>query len=109
MARNKVKDAMVLCGLGEDDSETLASEIFLDDFQSVMDISETELSDSFKTLSGLTQAQGQLRVLPAQKNKIKAFIQWVRDMVRTGIDPASRPFPVGEAAGLLRGAKTHKL
>ena len=109
MAQNTVKDAMVLCGLDDDDSETIASEIFLDDFQSVMDISETELTDSFKTLSGLTQAQGQLRVLPAQKNKIKAFIQWVRDMIRTGIDPASRTFPVDEAAGLLRRAKTHKL
>ena len=90
---------MILCGLDQEDAETIATEIFLDELQSALDVWDGYLADAFKTLSGLTVAQGQLRLLPAQKNRIKAFIQWVKDMVRTGIDPATLPFPVDETAG----------
>ena len=104
-----VEDGILACGLAQADATTIANEIFMGSFDSAHDMTETDLADSFKTFSTLTVAQGQIRLLPAQKNKIKAFVQWVKDMTRTGIDPATLPFPVADAASLLRRAKTHKL
>ena len=104
-----VEDGMVACGLQAADAATIANEVFMGDFDSAYDMTDTDLADSFKTFSNLTMAQGQIRLLPAQKNKIKAFVQWVKDMNRTGLNPTLMPFPVHNAASLLRRAKTHKL
>ena len=41
-------------------------------------MSNEDLEDSFKTFPGLSENQGYIRILPAQKNKIKAFTQWVK-------------------------------
>ena len=102
-------DAIQLCGLDEEVAAEIASEIFLDSFESVMDICDEDLADAFKTFAGLTAAQGQIRLLPAQKNKIKAFVQWVKDLIRTNINPSTRDFPIDDMACLLRRARTHKM
>ena len=103
-----VNDAMVLCGIPAASAVTIASEVFMDDFETCKDISEDDLYDAFKTFSTLTVAQGQIRVLPGQKKKIKAFNQWVKDQYRLGRDPANAVFPVNETTELLKRAATHK-
>ena len=53
----------------------LSDEIFGDDFESCMDKTTKELEDDFRSFSELTQAQGQNRLLPSCKRKIKAVVQ----------------------------------
>lgn len=110
-----VHDNMVICGMndialfqGRTQAARIAYEIFSDDFSTTMDISIEELNEEFKTLAGLTSAQGQIRIMPAVKKNIRAFIQWCRDEIRMGRSPATVQFPVVDAAKLLRRMKTHE-
>ncbi|CAJ1956295.1 unnamed protein product [Cylindrotheca closterium] len=89
-------------------AKRIAYEIFLDDFTTTMDSTIDELNKEFKTLAGLTIAQGQIRLMPGIKKNIRAFIQWCRDEICMGRDPTTTPFPVVDAAKLLRRMKTHE-
>ena len=111
-----VRDAMAICGLpdnpnvlfqGQTVAERVAVDVFNDDFASSMDKTFEELDADFKSYSDLTAAQGQIRMVPGVKTRIKAFVQWVRDEVRYGRNPALAPFPVANAALLIRRYKTH--
>ena len=78
--------AMNACVLTrENPDQTFSTEVFMDEFESCKDMSNEDLAESFKNLSGLTATQGQIRLIPAQKNKIKAFTQWVKDQFRLGL------------------------
>ena len=66
-----------------------------------------DLESDFKTYSNLTVNQGQIHLNPGTKNCIKAFIQWSRDKIRMGLDPANEPFPVNSTAMLIHRYKTH--
>ena len=101
-----VADAILLCGVDHPNNEMLATQVFMDDFASCKDMSNEDLADAFKTLSTLTVAQGQIRLLPAQKMRIKVFNQWVKDRYRTGLDPNASAFPVNQASDLIRRSKT---
>lgn len=109
-----VRDAMIACGVDNTVSfdnltraQRLATDLFSDDFKSCMDKTFEELDADFKTYSDLTAAQGQIRLLPGVKSRIKAFVQWTRDELRMGRDPATTAFPVGNASTLIRRYKTH--
>jgi hypothetical protein len=109
-----VHDAMIACGVndanvydGMTPAERLAFDVFIDEFETCMDKTFDELDSDFKSYSELTVAQGQIRLLPGTKRNVKAFIQWVRDERRLGRDPSNTPFPVAQAAALLRRYKTH--
>ena len=110
-----ITDAMVLCGIpdgnpfnGSTQAQRIAVDVFDDDFQSTMDKTFQELEDDFKSYSSLTVNQGQIRMNPGTKKRVKAFIQWDRDMIRCDIDPASMAFPVWDTAGLIRKYKSHE-
>ena len=100
--------AIVRCGLTQSDAEVFATEVYMNDFKTCRDITDDDLYDAFKTFSGLTQAQGQIRVLPGQKKKIKAFSYWVKDQYRLGLDPIDTEFPVNDTVDLIEKASTHK-
>ena len=100
--------AIVRCGLTQIDAEVFAREVYMDDFERCKDITDDDLYDDYKTFSGLTQAQGQIRVLPGQKKKIKAFNHWVKDQYRLGLDPTDTMFPVENTIALLERASDHK-
>ena len=109
-----VRDAMIACGVndvnlfdGDTPAQRIAADLFGDDFDTCMDKSYEELYGEFKTYTDLTQAQGQIRLMPGPKRLIKAFIQWVRDERRLGRNPATIAFPVANAPALLRRYKTH--
>jgi hypothetical protein len=72
-----------------------------------MDKGLTELDYEFKTYSELTILQAQIRLLPAIKRTIKAFIQRVQDERRLGRDPSTTAFPVADTPNLIRRQKTH--
>jgi len=103
-----VEDALVRCGVQDFDAAELAGGLFVDDFKTCMDKTFEELNIDFKGYSDLTQAQGQIRLAPSVKNKIRAFIQWVRDEYRMGRDPSSTEFPVASWANLIQRYKTHE-
>ena len=109
-----VFDAMVACGVdnaivfnGNTAAVRIAEEVFDDDFMSCIDKDISEIEEDFKTYSGLTVNQGQIRLHPGTKRQIKAFIQWVKDKVRIGKDPSLTPFPVANTATLIRRYKSH--
>ena len=115
MAENTVLDAIILCGVdnavrfnGSTAAERIATEIFDDDFASCMDKSVNDLESDLKAYSSLTVANGQIRLLPATKKNLRAFIQWARDTTRVGDDPTLAPFPVHDAPNLLRRYKSHE-
>ncbi len=100
--------AMQQCGLNAQQADQMATQLFRNDFRSCKDKSDDDLKDSYKTFASFTQAQGQIRLNPLQKDNIKAFNQWVKDQYRLNRDPALMPFPVHLVTDLLERAKTHK-
>ena len=111
-----VRDALIACGVpdapafnGLTPPSRISGAIFNDEFISVIDVSFEEVDVTLKAYFQLTLAQGQIRLDPLVKKRIKAFIQWVRDMIRTSQDPAITPFPVADTATLIRRHATHKL
>ena len=94
-----VLEAMIAIGIdnvaqfdGQTQAERIAEGIFEDDFESCMDKTDSEIDDDLKMWSNLTLANGQIRLQPVQRKRIKAFSQWVKDKLRQGIDPASEAF-----------------
>ena len=86
-----VRDGMVLCGIDDESlfqdqtpAERFASDIFSNSFSMCLDKTMEEVNNDIKQYSSLTQAQGQIRITPGNRQNIQAFIQWVRDMLRTG-------------------------
>ena len=65
----------------------------MNDFESYKDISSEDLADIFKTFSGMTTPQWQVRLMTAKNNKIKEITQWVKDQFRLRIDPTTPPLP----------------
>ena len=110
-----IMDAMILCGVdninnhnGQTAAECFVSDIFSNSFQICMDKTIEELQNDLKQYSNLTQNQGQIRVSPGVIQRIHAFIQWSRDMIRTGVDPSSLTFPVQNTATLLTNYKSYQ-
>ena len=117
MAANphNVRSALALCGVSDvvgwnnqTDAQRIASDLFDDDFRSCMDKTFSSLDEDWKTYSNVTIANGQIRLLPGVKKNIRAFVQWSRDKIRLGENPADDPFPVNEASTILRRYHTHK-
>ena len=109
-----VHDNMVICGIndvnlfqGRTQAQRIASELFTDEFRVVMNISNVELNEGFTTLASMTAAQGQIKLMPAIKTNIRAFIQWCKDESRMGRNPAIGVFPIADAADLILRMKKH--
>ena len=68
-----------------------------------------DLADIFNTFLGLTATQVQIKLILAQKNKMKSFTQWLKDRFILSIDPTTLPFPQADTAELLIQSKTHQL
>eukprot|EP00978_Attheya_sp_CCMP212_P011988 scaffold29703_cov31-Attheya_sp.AAC.1 len=105
---------MAACGVNDVDlfdgataSARMALDMFNDSFHSCMDKTFDEVDQDFKSYSSLTIAQGQIRLSPGIRTRIKAFIQWTRDELRLGRNPSNVPFPVQMTADYIRRYKTH--
>lgn len=79
-----------------------SKDIFHDDFFTCHDKEHEEIDEAFKAYATLSVAQGQIRLGPGPKEKIKAFVQWTRDKFLMGLDPANSPFPVADTWVLMR-------
>ena len=110
-----VRSALAACGVSDvigwnnqTDAQRIASDLFDDDFNSCMDKTFSQLDEDWKTYASVTQANGQIRLLPGVKKNIRAFVQWTRDRIRLGEDPTIMPFPVAEVSTIIRRYHTHK-
>ena len=104
-----VINAITACGLNLADATVMATQIFMDDFETCKDISNRDIGDDLKKLSVFTVAQGQIRLLSAMKQRIKSFKQWSKDQFWLIIDSTTLAFLVNKAAELLRRVKMHKM
>ena len=109
-----VLEAMIAIGIdnvalfeGQTQAERIAKGIFEDDFESCIDKTDSEIDDNLKMWSNLTLANGQIRLQPVQRKRLKAFSQWVKDKLRQGIDPANEAFDPNMTQELIRRSKTH--
>lgn len=73
-----------------------------------MDITFKSLDEDFETYGKLTINEGKIKFSVSTKKNVKAFIQWTRDEIRCGRNPALLPFPVASMADLLRRYATHQ-
>ena len=63
---------MNACGLTRANQDhTFTTKVYMDDFESCKDMSNEDLAEIFKTFLCLTATQGQIRLMPVQKKKIK--------------------------------------
>ena len=110
-----VEQAMIDCGVsvnvifeGDTHAQRIATDIFGDDFHTCMDKTNEELDDDFKDYSSLTITNGQIRLAPATKKNLRAYLQWVKHKYRTNEDPTQERFPINESNTILQRYKTHK-
>lgn len=115
---SSVHDAMIACGVddtaanefdGRTQAARVANDVFLDSFEMVARKSITQLMAEFKTYTSLTVANGRILLNPGIQNRIKAFIQWTRDEIRLGRNPASLAYVTGDEARLLDRMREHDL
>ena len=79
---NTVLDSVIACGVnnvqlfnGQTKAQRIAGEVFDNDFESCRFKSIDELKEDLKAYSGLTAAQGQIRLNPGIKRNLRAFVQ----------------------------------
>ena len=92
---------------GQTQAERIAEGIFEDDFESCMDKTDSEIDDDLKMWSSLTLANGQIRLQPVQRKRLKAFSKWVKNKLRQDINPANEAFDPNMTQELIRRSKTH--
>ena len=105
---------MFACGIerNNDRHKDVASGLFLDDYETCIDLNDVKLYNYHKMTSAQTVASGnRIRLTVPQRTKVRAFVQWTKDKIRTGQDPAIMKFELGgsDISRILRKAETHKL
>ena len=114
MSTNTVRSLLALIGVNDTtlfnsqtQAERLSNEMFDDSFESCLDKTHEEIDADLKIYSALTTAQGRIIIGPGIKRRIKAFVQWTKDMIRTDRDPSTELVTTFDVAGLMRRYKTH--
>src|SRR5687767_10510406 len=106
---NMVAQALAACGLNAAESVRVATEMFDNNFSSCIYMSIEDLESNLKSFHEFTIAKGRIRFTPSIKKNVKAFVQWSKDRIRAGLDPAAIPFPIMDAKMPLRRQKTHNV
>eukprot|EP00978_Attheya_sp_CCMP212_P014771 scaffold37804_cov62-Attheya_sp.AAC.5 len=109
-----VHQAMTACGINDVDLfdgatsvARMALDMFNNSFHSCMDKTFDKVEQDFKSYSSLTIAQGQIRLSPGIRTRVKAFSQWTRDEMHLGRNPTNTPFPAQMTADYISHYKTH--
>ena len=67
---------------------SVATGLFQDDFETCINLNDSVLYNYFKATSLLAAGQGQIKFQIQQRNNIRSLVQWTKDAIRTGQDPA---------------------
>ena len=89
--------------------ENTASGLLQDEYETCIDLDEKALLSYFKTSALLPPASGQIKFSIIQRNNIKAFVQWTKDKIRTGQDPAMLHFQLIGISKILKRASSHAI
>ena len=95
-------------GFNDENAYSLSDELFGDSYLSCKDKSYEDLKDNFKSLSALTKAEGQIKCTPKQKDRIRTFTYWVKDLYRLGKEPSEMKFPLEEMMEIKERARAHQ-
>ena len=93
---------------GQTPPQHVASQIFMDSFDTTLSITTEEVSDAITAFTKLTVTNGRISMQPGVKRRILASFQWTRSMLRTGRDLTLIAFPVGDILTLTSDLKTCK-
>jgi len=85
---------------GQTPAQRIATEMFADQFETMIDITETNVTTNLTLFSQMPAGGGRIRLSPGDKQALLSFIGWTRHMIRLGIDPSTIPFPIGDAKTL---------
>jgi hypothetical protein len=107
-----VREAMATCGFNDEilrggltDAQRVATESFDDDFITALYLEDKDIASEVKRYASLTQATGKINWTVPQKNKVKAFIFWVQDLDRKGLQPSLLPFLADERSDEILSRK----
>ena len=96
------------CGIKRDDHHLVSSGLFHDDFQTCIDVDRDELKSYFKSMAlYANRKEGKIPLSIAAKNSMVAFVQWAKDKIRCGKDPAMYQYENKNVSLLIKRAKTH--
>ena len=104
--------AVFACGIERtlDEYKDVATGLFQNDYETCIDLNDRSLYNYHKTAAAQPAVDGnQLIHTVPQRSNIRAFVQWTKDKIRTGQDPAMFKFRPTGIAKILRKAETHKL
>ena len=90
-----VLDGVIACGIsnainpaiGSSPAQRIAQGFFDNNFQTCMTLKDKEIDTMNKTFSDLNQQQGQVRLMPHEIRRLKAFTQHVCHLIRLELDP----------------------
>ena len=84
------------CGVERDNKwyhHVISRGLFHDDFRTCIDLDRDELNSYFKTMAALkTNKEGKIPLSIETRNSMAAFVQWAKDKIRCGKDPAMYQF-----------------
>ena len=83
------------CGVARtnDRHRTVSDGLFHSDFTTCIDLDETKLNRYFKTMVSYKRARaGQIIFTIPERNAMITLIQWAKDLIRCGKDPAKHQF-----------------
>ena len=72
-------------------------------------MNDSALCNYFKATASLATAYGQIKFQIQQRNNIRALVQWTKDAIRNGQDPAMQEFAHTGIANIISKAESHKL
>ena len=97
------------CGVKRDDHMTVSSGLFHDDFETCINLDKAELNKYFKTMtSNANKKEGKISFTIDERCAMIAFVQWTKDKIRCGKDPAMYQFENTGISALIKRAKTHE-
>ena len=93
---------------GQMPAERVASQIFIDSFDTTLNTTAEEVSDAMTAFTKLSVANGRIPLQPGVKRRVLAFVQWTKSMIRTSRDPSLVAFSVGDILTLIKDLQTCK-
>ena len=89
----------------EDAAKSLAKKPFMSNFSGSLKVTEEDVKDAFK--SSEKRSENNITVEPFIKEKVLAFLCWVKTCFWLNIDPEQAPFPIENADTILDQSKLH--
>lgn len=110
-----VLDNIVACGvsnveqgtIGSSPAQRIATEMFNDSFDSCLSMTDTDIRGYLKTFSELTQAQGQVKLMPGAQRNLRAFVQQTSHAARRNLPLDEVLFDPSMQVEMLNMRKEH--